>query len=252
MLNIVKSLTFLYTLLAPPVLSEATPKAGEVEGLPSSMLKVEKFDLLVAIYIFCIAVSELMGAKTFPITQIGNFKLNSSVAIFTIPVIFSINDIIAEVFGKDRARSVVRSAILVVGLIFLFTLLATSLPPSVRFAPSESAYDKIFQASARFAFASLTAFALSDLLDIYLFSKIRQLLGKTKLWLRVNLSNLIAQFVDTTVFMTLAFYGLNRSFEDNFAFLVGIIIPYWLLKTFMSVIETPFVYLGVNWLKNEK
>lgn len=216
------------------------------------MFKIEKFDLLVAIYIFCIASSELMGAKTFPITQIGDFRLNASVAIFTIPIIFSINDIIAEVFGKERARSVVRSGILVVGLIFLFALLAVSLPPSQRFAQNEPSYDKIFQASARFALASLTAFALSDFLDVYLFSKIREAFGKSRLWLRVNLSNLIAQFVDTTVFMTLAFYALNRTFSDNFAFLLGIILPYWLLKSFMSVIETPFVYLGVNWLKNEK
>lgn len=213
------------------------------------MFKIEKLDLLVAIYIFCIAVSELMGSKTFPITQIGDFKLNASVAIFTIPIIFSINDIIAEVFGKERARSVVRSAILVVALIFLFTLLATSLPPSIRSLPNETAYDKIFQASARFALASLIAFAFSDFLDVYLFSKIREMFGKSKLWLRVNLSNLIAQFVDTTVFITLAFYALNRPFGDNFAFLAGIILPYWLLKSFMSVIETPFVYLGVKWLK---
>lgn len=216
------------------------------------MFKVEKLDLLIALYIFCIATSELMGAKTFPITQIGDFKLNASVAIFTIPIIFSINDVIAEVFGKERARSVVRAGILVVSLIFIFALLAVNLPPSQRFAPNESAYDKIFSASARFAFASLIAFALSDFLDVYLFSKIREMFGKSRLWLRVNLSNLISQFIDTTVFITLAFYGLDKPFADNFAFLFGIILPYWLLKSFMSVIETPFVYLGVNWLKAEK
>lgn len=216
------------------------------------MFKIEKLDLLIAVYIFCIAVSELMGAKTFPITQIGSFKLNASVAIFTVPVIFSINDIIAEVLGKERARSVARSAIFVVGLIFLFALLAVNLPPSARFTTSESAYDKIFSASARLALASLTAFALSDLLDIYLFSKIREVLGKSKLWLRVNLSNLISQFIDTTVFMTLAFYAFDKPFIDNGAFLFGIILPYWLLKSFMSVIETPFVYWGVNWLKDKK
>jgi queuosine precursor transporter len=216
------------------------------------MFKIEKLDLLVSLYIFCIAASELMGSKTFPITQFGDFKLNASVAIFTVPIIFSINDVIAEVFGKERARSVVRSGILVVAMIFLFALLVTSLPPSVRSLPNESAYDKIFQASARFALASLTAFALSDLLDVYLFSKIRELFGKSKLWLRVNLSNLISQFIDTTVFITLAFYALDRGFSDNFAFLAGIIIPYWLLKSLMSVVETPFVYLGVRWLKGSK
>jgi len=35
-------------------------------------------------------------------------------------------------------------------------------------------------------------------------------------------------------------------------FLAGIIIPYWLLKCFMSAIVTPFVYLGVKWLRKEE
>lgn len=215
------------------------------------MLKVEKFDLLVSIYIFCIAVSELMGAKTFPILT-SPIRLNASVAIFVIPVIFSINDIITEVYGKKRARSVVWSGLLVIALILLFALLATSLPPSKRFEGMEKAYDAIFTYSARIAGASLTAFALADFLDIFIFSKIREALGKANLWLRNNLSNFISQFVDTTVFMSLAFYGLDKPFSDNVTFLWSLILPYWLLKTFMSAIETPFVYLGVNWLKNEK
>ena len=49
------------------------------------MLKIEKFDLLVSVYIFCIAVAELMGAKTFPLVKIFGYQLNASVAIFVIP-----------------------------------------------------------------------------------------------------------------------------------------------------------------------
>lgn len=30
---------------------------------------MKKFDFLVALYVFCIAVSELMGAKTFPLDR---------------------------------------------------------------------------------------------------------------------------------------------------------------------------------------
>lgn len=93
---------------------------------------MKKFDLLVAVYIFCIAFSEFMGAKTFPLLS-SPIKLNASVAIFTIPLIFTINDIITEVFGKERARSVVRSGLVVIALILIFSLLATHLPPSKRF-----------------------------------------------------------------------------------------------------------------------
>lgn len=215
------------------------------------MIKIEKLDLLIAVYIFCVAVSELMGAKTFPILT-SPIKLNASVAIFVIPVIFSINDVIAEVLGKARARSVVWSGLVVILLIFLFSLLATYLPPSSRFAGTEKAYDAIFTYSARIAIASLAAFALADFLDVYIFSKMREKLGKKALWLRNNLSNFISQFVDTTIFISLAFYALDKPFAENAGFLWSLILPYWLLKTFMSAIETPFVYLGVNWLRDKK
>lgn len=209
-------------------------------------------DLLVSLYIFCIAVAELMGAKTFPIVTIGTFTLNASVAIFVLPLIFTINDMITEVFGKERTRSIIRSGLIVVAFIMFFSLFATSLPPSMRFAKTESAYDQIFSLSARIAAASLTAFALAEFLDVLVFVKIRQALGKKALWFRNNISNFISQFIDTAVFMTLAFYALDRPFADNMSFLWSLILPYWLLKCFMSIIETPLVYLGVQWLKDEK
>ena len=216
------------------------------------MLKIEKFDLLVSLYIFCILISELMGGKTFFITKIGSFPLNASVAIFLLPIVFTINDIIIEVFGKERARSVVRSGLLMVFLMIVFSFLAISLPPSTRFSPRETFYDNIFGTTIRIAFASLTAFALAEFTDIFVFSRIRQKLGKSKLWFRNNVSNIISQFIDTVIFMVLAFYAIDKPFANNFAFLTGLILPYWLLKCFMSVIETPFVYLGVRWLKKEK
>ena len=212
-------------------------------------MKIQKLDLLISIYIFCIAVAELMGGKTFPLINILGYQLNASVAIFVIPLIFTINDMITEVYGKERTRSIIRSGLIVIGLILLFSLLATTLPPSKRFESSESAYDLIFSTSARIAAASLTAFTLAEFLDVFVFSKIRQKLGKSKLWLRNNASNFLAQFVDTVVFMTLAFYAIDKPLLNNLSFLWSLILPYWLLKSFMSIIETPFVYLGVKWLR---
>ncbi len=216
------------------------------------MVKINKFDFLVALYIFCISVAEMMGAKTFPLFRIGTYQLNASVAIFVIPLLFTVNDIIIEVHGKERAKSVVMSGLIMIFFIMMFSLFATSLPPSARFATTESAYDKIFQASARISAASLTAFAIAEFLDIFIFSKLREKMKKKALWLRNNLSNFIAQFADTVIFMTLAFYAFDKSPQNNAVFLFSLILPYWLLKCGMSIIETPLVYIGVRWLKGSK
>lgn len=215
-------------------------------------LNIQKLDLLLSLYIACIAISELMGAKTFPITTIGTFHLSASVAIFVVPLVYAINDIITEVFGKPRAQSIVRSGLFMVFLFMIFSLFATHLPATPRFAHTESAYEAIFSVSARIAAASLTAFAIGEFLDVILFARLRKRFGVQRLWLRTNLSNFVSQFFDTTLFMFLAFYAFNRPFGDNFSFLFGLILPYWLLKCFLSIIETPLVYLGVRLLKKEE
>lgn len=216
-----------------------------------SWFAIEKLDFLIALYVFCTIVSELMGSKTFPILTIGSFKLNASTAIFVLPIIYSINDIITEVFGPERTRSIIRSSIIMVFLLSIVSLFFTSLPPSSRYLKSEPAYDLIFKQTARISIASLLAFGISDMLDLAIFMKIRDSLGKKALWFRNNASNIISLFFDTVIFMTLAFYAFDKSFADNFNFLVSVILPYWFMKCFMSVIETPFVYLGVSWLKEK-
>lgn len=216
------------------------------------MFSIQKLDLLLSIYIFCIVISEVMGGKTFPIMTIGTFTLNASVAIFVFPLIYTINDIIIEVYGKQKAKSLMRSGLFIIFLILLFSLVATSLPPSTRFAPTENAYDTVFGLSARFAFASLIAFAVSDIMDILIFAKIRERFGKKALWLRTNISNFASQLLDTILFMVLAFYAFDISFSANATFLLSLIIPYWLTKCCMSILETPLVYLGITWLRRKK
>jgi len=216
------------------------------------VLKIQKLDFLISFYIGCIAVSELMGAKTTPLAHFGTVQLNASVAFFIVPLIYSINDSITEVFGKDRAQSVVRSGLLVVLFFFLFSLFAVHLSPTKRFLPTEKAYEQIFEVSARISAASLIAFAFGEFLDVYLFSRLRQKFGKKALWIRTNVSNILAQFIDTFLFITLAFYVLDKSVSSNFGFLFSLILPYWLLKCAMSFVETPIVYLLVNWLRKEK
>lgn len=212
-------------------------------------LQIQKLDFIISLYIFCIAVAELMGSKIFPIVNYGAIKLNASVAIFVIPLIFTINDVITEVYGAERTRSIIRSGLIVVFFIFLFSLFAVSLPTAERFKSLAPAYDAVFRFSARISAASLTAFAIAEFLDVAVFVKLRRRLGKKALWFRNNLSNFISQLCDTVVFMSLAFYAFDKPFHDNAAFLLSLIVPYWLLKCAMSVIETPLVYLGVRWLK---
>jgi uncharacterized integral membrane protein (TIGR00697 family) len=205
-------------------------------------MKMQPLDVLLALYITTIIAAELMGSKI-----VTFWGINASVAIFLLPITFSINDIVTEVYGKKRAISFVQSGFLMLVFLLFFNLLALALPPAARFEPTNDAYNQVFGKSLRIIIASLIAFFVAERLDVLVFAKIRQRLGTSKLWLRNNTSNFISQLIDTTLFMFLAFYR-----PGNFWFIVSLIWPYWLLKCSMSVVETPLTYLGVKWLKNDK
>jgi uncharacterized integral membrane protein (TIGR00697 family) len=213
------------------------------------MVNIQKMDLVVALYIFGVLTAELLGGKTFPLTNFSFMHLNASVAIFVLPLLFTLTDIVVEVHGRARARSMVFAGLIVVALLILYVSLVTHLPASHRFASKESAYETIFRSSIQLAAASLVAFAASELLDVAIFSKLREKLGRRGLWLRNNLSNFVAMLADSAIFISLAFYSLHHSFSTNVTFLISLIIPYWLIKCFLSIVETPFVYLGVWWLR---
>ncbi|MBU2236011.1 VUT family protein, partial [Patescibacteria group bacterium] len=57
-------------------------------------------------------------------------------------------------------------------------------------------------------------------------------------------------FIDTTIFMFIAFYHVSPKF--TVAFIFSLIFPYWILKVVFAILDTPFVYLGVRWVKNSK
>jgi uncharacterized integral membrane protein (TIGR00697 family) len=100
--------------------------------------------------------------------------------------------------------------------------------------------------------ASLIAFASSAFLDIAIFAKLRARMHKRALWFRNNASNFISQFVDSLVFLTVAFYALGETLGQNISFIFGLLLPYWLLRCAMSLLTTPIVYAGVRLLRSDK
>lgn len=213
---------------------------------------LKRIEILVGLYVFCLFASEVMGFKLFPLFQIGEVHFSSSVSIFILPFIFSINDMIIEAYGIKKALAVSRLGLIVMAMIAILGLFFTALPPAERFASSNDAYNMVFGFSIRVSIASLIAFAIAQITDIIVFQKIRKRLGKKSLWLRTNVSNIVGLLVDTIIFMTLARYDFGMGVGENVVYLFGLIAPYWIFKCVMSFAITPLTYVGVKWLKKDK
>lgn len=215
-------------------------------------LKINKFDLVVALYIFGIVTVNLMGAKVMPLGTWFGLPFNISVAIFLMPLLYTIIDVVSEIYGRERARSLIWSGLVVLILLVLFMMLATALPAANRFT-ANAAYQQIFGMSLRMALASVAAFACSELMDILIYVRLKQRTKGRMIWLRNNVSNFVSEFIDSMVFMMIAFYGVFASgLSQNAAVIFGLVLPYWIAKCIMSIIGTPVVYAGIAYLKKRR
>lgn len=203
----------------------------------------QKTNILLGIYIAGIIAANLMGSK------ITHFIIDFSVGIFVFPIAFLIVDIVGEIHGKKKAKEFVNIGLIVMAIILLFTAFAVALPFAERSLVKDD-YTKVFGISLRIFAASLIAYYISTRHDVWAFHFWKKKTKGKHLWLRNNLSSIVGQFIDTTLFMFIAFYQISPKFTVEYIFVL--IIPYWLLKVVVTIIHTPFCYLGVKWLKNNK
>jgi uncharacterized integral membrane protein (TIGR00697 family) len=211
------------------------------------MLKLtqeQKIFFLQALFIASLILANILGSK---ITTLG--PINFSVTIWLIALTFLITDILEEVKGKQIVQNLVWTTVVILFLSFLFIQWTVWLDPAPRYTDNE-AFVKIFQNSSRIFLASIIAFILGQYHDIWAFDFWKKKTKGKFLWLRNNASTMVSQFIDTTIFMFLAFYMMTPKFDAGFIW--SLIWPYYIFKVILSAVDTPLCYLGVKWLKEKE
>ncbi|MEP1142145.1 MAG: queuosine precursor transporter [Henriciella sp.] len=204
----------------------------------------EKFAILAATYAGAWGIVAGLTPKLVPLdlSLVGLGVLAFSFGSFLHAVTFPITDAVAEVWGPKRARFLVYIGVTVYAFASLLYLAAVIAPPAPDW-PHNEAYRAIFSQAGRLLIASLTATFFAQLLDVYIFEKIKTATGGKWLWLRNNGSTAISQLADASIFYTIAFYGIIPN-----TVLPALILGAYLVKVLLTLLDTPMVYLLVRWL----
>ncbi len=205
------------------------------------MTKHFKLTLLSSVFVAGLISANLLGSKVTTILGI-----TMSVGIFAYPLTFLMTDAIGEVYGKKKAMQVVYAALIAQVFVLLLTWISVVLPAADRYA-FNAEYTTIFGGSIRMIIASLIAFIVAQLHDVWAFEFWRKKTGGKYLWLRNNASTFVSQAIDTLLFMFIAFYGISEKFTVGF--ILELSVTYWGLKILFAALDTPFVYALVRWLK---
>lgn len=174
----------------------------------------------------------------------------ASVALGTImcSLAFLTSDIITEHYGTKAARLSIFLSF-VTQIIFVIAMqltLAYQPQTDVFFQPLQT----IFSPMPRLFLASIFTYLLTQLLDVYLFSVIKNKLpARQWLWLRSFGATSIASFVDTIIFSTLAWYIL-APFPCGINKLVWTyILGTYVFRVFVIAWSTPIIYLSYKFKK---
>lgn len=202
----------------------------------------KKIIIALAVYLVSLFAANTLGLKIMPFI----LGLHVSVAVFSFPFVFLTTDVVGEVYGKRIAKLFVLAGFISTVIFILYSLLSMMLPWDPAGEWAQQSYNQIFGITIRIAIASLVAFAVAEYQDVISFFFFRKMWGEKLFWLRSNLSNLWSQFLDTILFMVIAFYGVYPT-----PVLIRIIITWWLFKVAMGFLYTPLSYLGLRLLRDK-
>ncbi len=194
------------------------------------------YTLLTTLVICGLAGSLITGTK---VVHFGvNFPFSNIIfSIFTYPIV----DCICELWGKQTARQTLWLALF--SQLLIASLIQLSIAaPAPAFWHLQEAYQTVLSVSGKVIIASLIAFSISQLIDIVIYQRIKELTQGKWLWLRSNFATFLGQAIDSLIFVMIVFYDS----EQKFTILFGSIT----VKILLSFLMTPIVYLIVITVNN--
>jgi uncharacterized integral membrane protein (TIGR00697 family) len=205
------------------------------------------------------SLEKTLGFSPMEINLFGNaLSVNLTAGVLLWPVVFIMTDIINEYYGMKGVRFL---SYLTAGLItfaFIIFFFAMRLTPADFFITSkqgsgvpdmEKAYNSVLGQGGFIIIGSLTAFILGQLIDVFIFHRIKKATGEKSIWLRATGSTLVSQFIDSFVVLFIAFYigtRVNQTGNDfvwPMSLFLAVGLVNYIYKFIVAVVLTPVIYL---------
>jgi uncharacterized integral membrane protein (TIGR00697 family) len=206
--------------------------------------RAKLFLVLSGIFVTCLLVGDIMGGKLVQ-TTIAGYPFTVTVGMIPFPVTFLLTDLLNEFYGRRAARSVTWLGFAMAILAYTFIFVAAAIPiASLTQAPdwlgvTEDAFQRVFVSSRRMIVASLTAYLISQFVDIWIFHVLKRAAKNRWLWLRATGSTVISQLVDTITINFAAWAGILSVSQ-----ILNVITSAYVLKIMIAIGLTPLIYAG--------
>lgn len=224
------------------------------------------FIILGGFFIANALIAEIIGVKIFSMEDSlgiqranirifgSSFSFHLTAGVLLWPVVFIMTDIINEYYGPKGVKFLSYLAIGLISYSFFIFNSAIGLAPSEYFTIGngidnpDAAFRGIFGQGLWIIIGSVIAFLIGQLLDVFVFHRIKKATGEKFIWLRATGSTLVSQLVDSFVVLFIAFYigkriqtGQGDAWSLQQVLVTG--TGNYIYKFAVAVILTPVIYL---------
>ena len=210
--------------------------------------KEKLFLLLSGIFITALVLGNIIGTTKF----VNVLGLTVPAGVLAYPFTFLATDLICELFGKNKAQTLVWIGFILNFFMLGIMTLGHLLPDASGVSGAASTFERVYEFMVANVIASMFAYLVAQTVDVHLFHFWKRLTKGKHLWLRNNASTTVSQLVDTISILTILYLAENLGPGINSVDkLIQLIFYSYLFKFFFALLDTPLFYLGVYYLKNK-
>ena len=219
------------------------------------------FVIFTAFFVANALIAECIGGKIFSLEKLvglipSNFTLfgqkglsfNLTCGVLLWPLEFVMTDIVNEYYGPKAVRRISYTAVALILYGFIMFYFAMGVPPADFWYGTgvkdgipdmNKAFNGVFGQGMWIIAGSITAFLVSQIVDVTVFHKIKKYTGEKKIWLRATGSTLISQLVDSFIVLFIAFkIGKGWTWQ----LVLAICLVNYAYKFSMAILLTPLIY----------
>jgi uncharacterized integral membrane protein (TIGR00697 family) len=203
--------------------------------------KYDKADALVGLYVAFVLISNVLAYKIV-MFDFGFVTFFATAATLVFSVTFLLADIVNEKFGRRETQKMIFISFITQLAFAVFVWISINLTPAPFWGDQET-FVKVIGFAPRVILASLVAFMISENFDAYVYAWFKIKTKGKHLWIRNIFSSIPSMALDTIIFVTIAFLGV----QPLLPLIIGVLAIKWLV----GIIDLPFMYLN-RWILYKK
>lgn len=199
------------------------------------------FIFMIMLYTACLLIANILA---FKIVDILGLIVPAGTLVF--PITYILGDVFSEIYGFKKTREIIIFGFICNTLLVIISFIAILMPYPDYFT-YQNEFELVLSNTPRILLASSLAYLVGGISNSYTLNYIKYNTKLKALSIRLFLSTIIGELLDSLFFVTIAFIG-----KLNFSNIIIMIISQAFLKITFEFIMIPVVYKVINLVKRKE